>query len=65
MPKDIIGRVIAYETGELEEGEVIELFQDLIDNGLAWTLNGTYGRMAMALIQAGDCTVAPREVHIA
>lgn len=56
MIADLTGKIIAYESGELTEEEVVELFQDLINNGLAWTLQGSYGRMAMALIDAGHCT---------
>jgi hypothetical protein len=49
-------RIIRYENGELEHDEVIELFQELINTGLAWTLQGSYGRMAEALITSGECT---------
>jgi hypothetical protein len=52
---DQVSQIIAYEQGELEEGEVIALFQDLINSGLAWQLQGAYGRMAMHLIDAGYC----------
>jgi len=50
--------IIAYEAGELDEGETLELFQDLVDTGLAWQLQGHYGRAAQALIQQG--LVSPR-----
>lgn len=50
-----IDKIIAYENGELSEEEAIELFQDLIDSGQAWTLQGHYGRTAAALIDAGLC----------
>lgn len=50
-----IDKIIAYENGELSEEEVIELFQDLIDSGQTWTLQGHYGRTAAALIDAGLC----------
>ena len=52
---DNIDRIMAYETGELEEHEIVNLFQDLIDAGLVWQLQGSYGRQATALIQAGLC----------
>lgn len=48
-------QLVAFEEGELEEQETIELFQHLIDNGLAWQLQGFYGRTAMDLINAGLC----------
>lgn len=52
---DFIDRIMAYESGTLSEGEIIELFQELIDTGQAWTLQGSYGRNAAALIEAGIC----------
>lgn len=54
-PFDLVDAIIRYEGGEMDEEEMIELFQHLIDNGMAWTLQGHYGRTAMALIQAGHC----------
>ena len=53
---DLTGFVIDYENGELSEEAIIEGFQHLIDTGLAWTLQGHYGRTAQALIEAGHCT---------
>ena len=50
-----IDKIIAYENGQLDEDETIELFQGLIDSGAAWTLQGHYGRTATALIDAGHC----------
>lgn len=51
--------IIRYEQGELEsEDELIEGFQHLIDTGVAWTLQGSYGRTARDLIEAGYCTSA-------
>lgn len=34
----------------------IEAWQHLIDTGLAWSLQGAFGRKAEALIEAGFCT---------
>lgn len=51
----MIDGIIEYENGELDEQETIELFQRLIDNGMAWQLQGHYGRTAAALIEAGVC----------
>jgi len=53
---DRVSAIIAYETGELELDGVVELFQHLVDTGLAWQLQGHYGRTAVALIEAGLVT---------
>lgn len=56
--RDFLERITAYENGELDRDETIEFFQDLIDSGLAWRLQGHYGRSATALIEAGRCRPA-------
>ena len=50
-----IDKLMAFENGELDQDEVVELFQDGINNGWVWKLQGFYGRTAMALIQSGLC----------
>jgi hypothetical protein len=49
--------IIAYETEDMDETTFINLFQYLIDSGMAWTLQGHYGRTAKGLIEAGACHV--------
>ena len=50
-----VDKIIRYENGEMDEHEVIEFFQELIDTGHAWSLQGHYGSVASALIKAGMC----------
>ncbi len=53
---DTLGFILAYENGELEtDEELFAGFQRLINSGLAWTLQGHYGRTAQILIDAGYC----------
>ena len=53
-------KIINYEQGEMTKDELISFFQELINSGMAWTLQGHYGRTATALIDAGYCTPASR-----
>ena len=55
-PFDLVGSVIDYENGQMDDEQTIDFFQHLIDNGMAWTLQGHYGRTATDLINAGHCT---------
>lgn len=59
---DVAGAIIDYETGLLDAEQMAELFQYLIDTGLAWRLQGSYGRTAQHLIDVGVCHY-PKEVH--
>lgn len=53
---DYVDFIMKYEDGSLTDEEIIEWFQKIINDGSVWTLQGTYGRMATALINAGLCT---------
>ena len=55
-PFDLVGSIIDYESGTMDQDEMIEFFQHLVDTGLAWTLQGHYGRTANGLIELGYIT---------
>jgi len=38
------------------EEQVIEAWQHLVDTGLAWQMQGSFGRMATAMIEEGVIT---------
>ena len=48
-----INYIMDYEGGELDDNDTLALFQFLVDSGLAWSLQGSYGRTASALISNG------------
>ncbi len=53
--ENLLDDIIAYENGEMEWDSVVVFFQKLINNGMAWSLQGHYGRTAMAMIEEGYC----------
>lgn len=53
MISELAERINDYESGALEQEEVVALFQELVDSGVVWQLQGSYGRQAMAFIKAG------------
>lgn len=59
---DLTSAIIAYETGDMDtEEQLIELFQYLLDSGLAWTLQGHYGRTTAQLLDEGYLRPSPEE----
>jgi len=50
-----VGKIIEYETGAMNDKDMITFFQEMIDDGGVWSLQGHYGRTADALIKAGYC----------
>lgn len=53
---DMVNEIMEYESGDMSDDRIVAFFQKLIDTGLAWQLQGSYGRTAKALIDAGYCT---------
>lgn len=54
LTRDVVGDIIAYEGGKMSDEETHDFFQYLVDSGMAYTLQGHYGRTANALLQAGE-----------
>lgn len=50
---NLVGYIMDYEAGSLRGDKVLELFSHLIKSGQAWSLQGSYGRMASNLIDRG------------
>lgn len=53
---DLALNIMAYEEGSLSRDDALDLFQKLVDTGMAWQLQGHYGRTAQRLIDAGYLT---------
>jgi len=60
MATELLDQIMAFEQGEMDEQELVDFFQDLINTGMAWELQGFYGRTARDLINAGHCTLPER-----
>jgi hypothetical protein len=50
-----VEQIIQHENGELDEADEVKMFQDAINSGMAWKMQGSYGRQAMSMIEAGLC----------
>ena len=48
-----IDLIMEFEQGQLDANGIIDLFASLIQSGMAYQLQGSYGRMANALIDKG------------
>lgn len=57
-PESLTQKIMRYEADGMTFDEEVSLFQQLIDTGMAWQLQGHYGRTAAAMIEGGHCTKA-------
>jgi hypothetical protein len=58
-PFTAVGIAEGFVEAETED-QVVEAWQTLIDTGMAWTLQGWFGRRAQTLIDEGTCTAPAR-----
>ena len=54
---DTVNFLMEYENGELDHDQIVAGFQELVNSGLVWRLQGSYGRVAQNLIERGEVTV--------
>lgn len=52
-PYDACAAVEGFDGEEHDEETILSAWQYLVDTGLAWSLQGSYGRSAMSLIEQG------------
>ena len=55
MTTKILNKIVKYEAGLMRDQEFFQFFQQLINSGVAWKLQGHYGRVAQNLIEEGIC----------
>ena len=51
--KDLVTKIICYESGEMNDNQTLEFFSELIKAKLYWELLGHYGRIVTVYIEAG------------
>jgi hypothetical protein len=61
--KDFIDAIIAFESGELDEDEAVELLQGMVDDGSIWKLQGSHGRLAADLLEQGVLKFPKERTH--
>ena len=60
----LVDRIIDYETNNLTDEQTLDLFADLIRTGMAWSLQGHYGRIASSLIEQGIISKDGEEINL-
>ena len=53
MSADIVDKIMAYEQSDMNQEQTVQFFLELIATGIAFRLQGHYGRTAVRLIEAG------------
>lgn len=50
-PLDLVGSIMAFEAGEMDDDQIIEFAQQLWDTGLWRQLQGSYGRFVHNMLE--------------
>lgn len=50
---DLAGKLIAWECGQMDDREMVDLFSELVKTGTVRHLQGMYGRQANDLVKRG------------
>jgi hypothetical protein len=53
---DLVSKIVEWESGEMSEEDEISFFQEMVNSGVVWQLQGAYGRQAKAMLDAGVIT---------
>jgi hypothetical protein len=48
-----LDQIMAYEDGTLSVDDTIQMFVDLLNDGIAYQLQGSYGRAAASMVNCG------------
>ena len=51
MSGDLVGRMMNFENGEMNDADALVLFSDLVKGGMIGGLQGSYGRFAALLVE--------------
>jgi hypothetical protein len=57
----MLDKLLDFEMGELSGPESLELFAELVNTGMAWQLQGHYGREAVRMLEAGALIVVSKD----
>lgn len=57
MNPTTVDKIMEFESGEMSPNDVVRFFGELIDSGLVWKLQGSYGRTAHSLIENGYLSI--------
>lgn len=49
-----VDKIMAYENDEMTMEEIKEFFQEMVDSGLVWQLQGHYQKVARSMLSLGE-----------